>query len=69
MTNMEIPNEPTSNNDGEPFFVEELLAATQAQRLYSHRTGAYTDKKGLMLCEAWLSIRTNPISSAKQKEG
>jgi hypothetical protein len=44
-----------------------LLAATQDRR--SHRTGAYTDKENLVLCDAWLHIGTDPINGAEQKGG
>jgi hypothetical protein len=55
------------NIDGEPLFEDVLLAATQDCR--SHRTGAYTDKEDLMLCDAWLHIGTDPINGAEQKRG
>jgi hypothetical protein len=48
-------------------FEEALLATTQDRR--SHRTDAYTDKKDLLLCDAWLHIGTDPISGAEQKGG
>jgi hypothetical protein len=40
---------------------------TQDRR--SHRTGTYTDKEDLRLCDAWLHIGTDPISGAEQKGG
>jgi hypothetical protein len=55
MTGVETQHGPACNIDGEPLFDEALLAATQASR-HSHRTGAYTDKEDLMLCDAWLHI-------------
>jgi hypothetical protein len=56
-----------SNIDGKPLFKNVLLATTQDRR--SHRTGAYTDKEDLMLCDAWLHIGTDPINGAEQKGG
>jgi hypothetical protein len=47
-------------------FDEALLAAMQR---HIHRTGAYTDKEDLMLCDAWLHIGTDPVSGAEQKGG
>jgi hypothetical protein len=65
---VETQHGPACNIDGEPLFDEALLAATQASR-HSHRTGAYTDKEDLMLCDAWLYVGTDPISVVEQKGG
>jgi hypothetical protein len=67
ITGVETQHGPACNIDGELLFEDVLLAATQDWR--SHRTGAYTDKEYLMLCDAWLHIGTDPISGAKQKGG
>jgi hypothetical protein len=69
MANMETPNAP--GIDGEPLFGDPLLAATQCQN-HSHRTGLLEHtrtRKKKMLCEAWLYIGTDLISSAKKKGG
>jgi hypothetical protein len=65
ITGVETQHGPACNIDGEPLFEDVLLAATQD--CHSHRTGAYTDKEGLILCNAWLHIGTDPISGAEQK--
>jgi hypothetical protein len=43
------------------------LAVMQDRR--SHRTGAYTDKEDLMLCDDCLHIGTDPIFGVEQKGG
>jgi hypothetical protein len=68
MAGMETPNAPACSINGEPLFDESLLAATQASQ-HSHRTGAYTNKEDLMLCEAWLLVGMDPICDAEQKGG
>jgi hypothetical protein len=68
ITGVETQHRPACSNGGEPLFDEALLAATQAS-WHSHRTGAYTDKEDLMLCDAWLYVGTDPISGAEQKGG
>jgi hypothetical protein len=65
ITGIETQHGPTCNIDSEPLFEDVLLAMTQDHR--SHRTGTYTDKEDLMLCDAWLHIGTDPISGAEQK--
>jgi hypothetical protein len=67
ITGVETQHGLACSIDGEPLFEDVLLAAMQDRR--SHRTGAYTDKKDLMLCDAWLHIGTDPISGAEQKGG
>jgi hypothetical protein len=64
MTGVGTLRGPACNIDGVPLFDEALLAATQR---HSHRTGAYTDKEDLMLCDVWLHIGTDTISDAEQK--
>jgi hypothetical protein len=66
MTGAETQYGPACNIDGEPLFDETLLAETQ---WHSHRTGAYTDKEDLILCDVWLHIGTDPVSGAEQKGG
>jgi hypothetical protein len=68
ITGVDTQHGPTCNIDGEPLIDEALLAATQASR-HSHRTGAYTNKEDLVLCDAWLHIGTNLVSHAEQKGG
>jgi hypothetical protein len=67
ITGIETQHGPACNIEDEPMFKDVLLAATQDRR--SHRTGAYTDKEDLMLCDAWLHIGIDPISGAEQKGG
>jgi hypothetical protein len=68
ITGVETQHGPTCNIHGEPLIDEALLATMQASR-HSHRTGAYTDKEDLMLCDALLHNGTDPLSRAEQKGG
>jgi hypothetical protein len=67
-TDVETEHGPACSIDGEPLFDEALLAATQASP-HLHRTGAYTDKEDLMLCNALLHVGIDPIFGVEQKGG
>jgi hypothetical protein len=67
ITGLDTQHVPACNIDSDPLFEDLLLAAMQDRR--SHRTGAYTDKEDLMLCDAWLHIGIGAISGAEQKGG
>jgi hypothetical protein len=68
MTGLGPQHGTSCNIDEEPLFEEALLAAMQTS-WHSHRTGVYTNKEDLILCDAWLHIGTDPISGAEQKGG